>query len=369
MSIVSSKRSQDPTNSSLENAAAARPPRPKRRFAILAAVLLGMTLLVGLLPTIVAHTPLMAYLVRRAAMLEGTITFQQASIGWLSPACVSGIEVRDAQGGTVLVADSLACDRSLLKLLLNPANVGTLRLERPRLDARLNGDGSNVESVLAHWLTGKSTSSGSVNLTLEIVDGEANVVAQHRLLKYVIPILASVAQSQGEFSIHIDGCRIPFGDLDRAEIAGRVVVHSATMSAGPLVQQLALLVGTSPSLVRIQPESVIQFRMTGGRIYHQGLVLEFPDVTVQTYGSVGLDESMKLMIGTSIPLRWLPSNSVTDAIRRQKVQLPVGGTLKSPRLDLAELAQVKNQVLGSLARSVLQSDLGSQLDHLLKPQR
>ena len=111
------------------------------------------------------------------------------------------------------------------------------------------------------------------------------------------------------------------------------------MGPGPLVEQLASLAGVSPTLVRIQPESVIQFRMTGGRIYHQGLTLEFPNVTVQTYGSVGLDESLKLMMETSVPLRWLPDNAVTENIKQQKLQIPIGGTLKSPRLDLAELAR------------------------------
>jgi len=188
-------------------------------------------------------------------------------------------------------------------------------------------------------------------------------------LKFVAPVLASATQSQGQFSIQLDGCRIPIGDLNRAEIAGRMIVHSATVSPGPLVQQLALLLATSPSLVRIQPESVIQFRMTGGRIYHQGLTLEFPEVTMRTYGSVGLDESLKLMVETSVPLKWLPSSSVTDAIKKQKLQIPLGGTLKSPQIDLGELARAKNQILGNLTRDVLQSELGNQLNRLIQPQR
>ena len=156
-------------------------------------------------------------------------------------------------------------------------------------------------------------------------------------LKYVVPVLASVTQSEGQFSVQLEGCRIPIGDLNRAEIAGRIIVHSARMNPGPLVEQLASLVSASPSLVSIEPESVILFRMTGGRIYHQGLALQFPDVTMRTYGSVGLDDTLKLMVETSVPLTWLPSNSVTDAIRKQKMQIPLGGTLKSPQLDRAEL--------------------------------
>ncbi len=186
-------------------------------------------------------------------------------------------------------------------------------------------------------------------------------------LRYVVPVLASVTQSQGQFSIVLDGCRVPIGDLNRAEIAGRIIVHSATMNPGPLIEQLASLVATSPSLIHIQPESVILFRMTGGRIYHQGLALQFPDVTMRTYGSVGLDDSLKLMVETSVPLAWLPNNAVTDAIRNRKLQIPVGGTLQSPKLDLAELARVKSQLLGNLG--VLGSELGGELNRLISPQK
>ena len=451
MSIISGKKQQNPATPTRENAAPARPDtvhptsRAKRRLTVFAIMVLGLALLVGSLPTIIVHTPLVAYFARRAAMLDGTIAFRRASIGWFSPAFVSGIEIRDAQNETVLEADSLTCDRSLLTLLRNPSNLGTLRIEKPRLIIRLTGNGSNVESVLAHSLTAPSgPSSRGVDLSLEVVNGEATIVDQQTqeswhvtdlqlaeahlangvlradwlamtfnqgrvvlqpelrmdrqpmefclsagtlasqvqldeaacrsALKYVAPVLASVTQSQGRFSIELDGCRIPLGDWNRAEIAGRMIVHSATMGPGPLVQQLASLLAAPPALVRIPPESVIQFRMTGGRIYHQGLTLEFPNVTVQTYGSVGLDESLKLMVETSVPLTWLPSNAVTDALRMQKMQIPMGGTLRSPSIDLAELARVKNQVLGNLARGVLRNgalrtELGNQLNRFLQSGR
>ena len=43
-------------------------------------------------------------------------------LGWFSPAAVSGIAICDAQHETVLEADRLTCDRSLLQLLGNPSN-------------------------------------------------------------------------------------------------------------------------------------------------------------------------------------------------------------------------------------------------------
>ena len=186
MSIVSKKQRQQPATPALENETSTRPAvkqpssgRKRRRLTIIAVITLGLVLLVGLLPTIIAHTPLMAYFVRRAAMLEGTLTFRSASIGWFSSASVSGIEIRDAQNETVLEADRLACDRSLLQLLRNSSHVGTLRIEKPRLSAKLTRDGSNVQAVFARWLTGPgSSSSQGVDLSVEVVDGEATIVDQ-----------------------------------------------------------------------------------------------------------------------------------------------------------------------------------------------
>ena len=181
MSTDSKKKRQRPATPTPSEC---RPPRSgrwrkRRRLTIAGIVILGLVLLVALLPTIIAHTPLMAYFVRRAAMLDGTITFHSASVGWFSSASVSGIEIRDAQGETVLEADSLTCDRSLLKLLFNSSNVGTLRIEKPRLNAKLTRDGSNVEAVLARWLTGPSSSSNQgVDLSVEVADGEVTIVDQ-----------------------------------------------------------------------------------------------------------------------------------------------------------------------------------------------
>jgi hypothetical protein len=568
MSTVTKKKQQYPaapaTAKMSETAGAVRKPRRKRRrLAVGGIVLLVLVLLVGLLPTILSHTPLLRVVLRRTAQLDGSIAFQSATLGWFSPTSISGITIRDAQGETVLEADRITCNRTLLRLIFNSANLGGLRIEKPRLSVKLSRDGSNVQAVLARWLNGPSSASGcGVDLSLEVADGEAAIgdqdsqqawhvtnlqlamdlarqlswptrlegsaayqgeiaplqpwidaatgnsglrlagslsgtaniqqtdgnlvckaendiqqlsvtapsvqpvhdprvhcavqcsyqttnglltidqtaiqfnggkyygfqlgpgelklrladgtlqseplqvacnqgtlrvqpelrmaappkefrlsagtladrvqldpAACRSALKYVVPVLASTTQSQGQFSIELDGCRIPLGDLTKAEIGGRLIVHSATMTPGPLVQQLTPFLSSPPSLVRIPPETVVHFRMTGGRIYHQGLVLEFPELTMRTFGSVGLDDSVRLMVETSVPLGWLPKNGVTDAIRKQKMQIPLGGTLESPQLDLAELARVKNQVLGNLARGVLESGLGQQLNRLLQPGR
>ena len=412
-----------------------KPPRRKRRrLAMGGIVLLVLALLVAFLPTILVHTPLLGFFLRRAARLDGSLAFQSASLGWFSSTSISGIVIRDAQGETVFEADRVTIDRSLSRLIFNSSNLGTLRIEKPRLSGKLTRDGSNVQTVLARWLNpparhdgrrwrgrapastsrwksptvkrpssikkrsrswhvanlqlavdlarqqawptrvegsaayqgeiaalqpsdrrrraGKSaprlagrlsgTASvqqadgvltcksdndieqlaviepsgqsfqdphmhcavqcsykaadgtltldqsaiqfsggnfygfqvGQGELRLRLADGtlqadlppvacndgtlaanselrfagqpmefrlSAGTLADHvqlgpaacrSALRYVVPVLASATQSQGQFSIQLDGCRIPLGDLTKAEIGGRVIVHSATMSAG-----------------------------------------------------------------------------------------------------------------------------------------
>src|SRR5208283_4984207 len=134
MSIGSKKKRDRPATPSPQDATSApSPQRNRRKWTIVGSVTLGLVLLVALLPTIIVHSPLMAMLVRRAAKLDATIAFHSASIGWFSSAAISGIEVRDAEGETVLEADRLICDRSLMKLLFRPWHVGVLRIEKPRL--------------------------------------------------------------------------------------------------------------------------------------------------------------------------------------------------------------------------------------------
>ena len=182
MSIVSKKKKpQQPAAATPDNGTPAPPRRPKRRrLIVLAVFLLVLALLVGLLPTIVTHTPLMAYFTRRAAMLDGgTITFRSSSIGWFSSASVSNIVIADAQGEPVLEADSLTCDRSLLNLLFRRSNAGTLVIKNPRFNVKLSRDGSNLETLIARWLTGPGSSSGqAVDMSLAVIDGEATIVDQ-----------------------------------------------------------------------------------------------------------------------------------------------------------------------------------------------
>ncbi|HLA85318.1 MAG TPA: hypothetical protein VJL29_11035, partial [Thermoguttaceae bacterium] len=140
--------------------------RGRRRFGLLlTAVALGV--FVWFLPVLVTHTGLLNWIVARATGdLKGSATVKSASLGWFSPVRVSGIQVRDTQGNVVVDVPELAGDTPLAKLALNWKRPGTFTLTQPTVRVVLRGDGSNVEDLIANYLTGPSGEPVAVGLNV-----------------------------------------------------------------------------------------------------------------------------------------------------------------------------------------------------------
>jgi translocation and assembly module TamB len=188
-------------------------------------------------------------------------------------------------------------------------------------------------------------------------------------LQYLAPVLAGVATAQGKFSIELEGCRLPIDNPGAGELAGRFTVHSVEIGAGPLLREFTILLQRE-SAAKLTRESVIQFRMVNGRVYHQGLELVFPELTIRTQGSVGLDQSLAMVAEMPIPPKWLAANTtISNALRNQTIQLPIGGTLSRPQIDRARLDQYSQQFLRKATEGVLQNELNKQFDRLLQPRK
>jgi len=147
-----------------------------------------------------------------------------------------------------------------------------------------------------------------------------------------------------------------------------MIVHSVNIGPGPMIYELAVLLGRA-SPAKLTRESVISFRLAGGRVYHSGLELVFPDLTIRTHGSVGLDQSLELMAEMPVPPKWRGKHELLDsALRDQIIRVPIGGTLSRPRLDRKTLDQLSQRFLENAARNVLQDGLNRGLQQLFGPQ-
>jgi len=186
---------------------------------------------------------------------------------------------------------------------------------------------------------------------------EVNPRMCYYALKYIAPVVAGVASADGRFSIELDQCRIPLADPAKGELSGRMIVHSVRVGPGPLARELAVLLGYQ-SPAELTRESVIDFRMADGRVYHRGLETHFGQVTMTTSGSVGLDQSLSLVAEMPIPPTWLANRPLLNsALRNQTIRIPIGGTLEKPVLDAQAIQELSRQFLQNATRNLLEDQL------------
>jgi hypothetical protein len=192
-------------------------------------------------------------------------------------------------------------------------------------------------------------------------------------LKYVAPLVADATEAQGKFSIElVRPARVPLADPKLGEVAGLMKAHTAQVGPGPLSRKFLTLAdqikavaerkplptGESGSAVWLQlPEQAISFETAGGRVYHRDLTVTAKDVLIRTRGSVGLDQSLELLAEVPIQDQWIEREPLLAIFRGQSLQVPVGGSLTSPRLDNAGLDRLAQQMLGNAAQRLLEDNL------------
>ena len=204
------------------------------------------------------------------------------------------------------------------------------------------------------------------------------------MLKYIAPVVADATQTDGRFSIDLEGARVPLADPAAADVGGRLTVHGLQVRPGPLAAQY-LAVGRqleafarhqalptdspSPSaLVSIYDQNV-EFRVLGKRVYHRGLQFTAGKVTIRTQGSVGFDESLAIMAEIPVDASWAGNDPTLATLRGQTLKIPVQGTLKNPKLDRRALEQIAGQLVESTARGAVINQLNKQIDKLLPIKR
>lgn len=169
-------------------------------------------------------------------------------------------------------------------------------------------------------------------------------------LKYVMPLVAGTTKVSGLFSMQLDEFRVPLENPSAGSIGGRLAVHDVEIEPGPLMQELAVML-QQPRTVKLARESVVDFKMIQGRIYHQNLEFVFPETTVRTSGSVGVaDQSLAVAAEVQLPAKLLGlAQAGQPAPAGPSVRLPVGGTLSKPTLDKDAFAQSVASIVQQVA--------------------
>jgi hypothetical protein len=153
-------------------------------------------------------------------------------------------------------------------------------------------------------------------------------------LGYAVPVIFKSSKAEGEVSILLGENRITLADTDTMLVRGQIVIHKAAAAPGPVIGELAKLLGAGNLAITIADETRVPVRIEKGRVHHQNFVVAFGPYTVGTSGSVGFDGTLDLVADLPIPLPALKSSPLlTKALANKRVQVPLKGTLSKPALD------------------------------------
>jgi translocation and assembly module TamB len=202
------------------------------------------------------------------------------------------------------------------------------------------------------------------------------------MLKYIAPVLAGATQSEGQFSLQLDGARVPLLDTKKADAAGQLTMHSVRVVPGPMAKQWVDLGQQIQSLVKrkdaaasdparqvtlltVQDQQV-NFRVADGRVYHQGMEFQIGDMTCHSDGSVGLDETVAITLRIAIPDKWVEGQPLLAGFKGQSLSIPIGGTLNRPQMDQRAVASLSRQLLQGAAQQAVGGELNKALDKFFK---
>jgi hypothetical protein len=283
--------------------------------------------------------------------------------------------------------------RAQLEFPWSGANVYGLPIGPGRLAAALGDGGIRVQPINLAVGEGQLTAAPSVRFDpapAELIMPAGPVVTNVRIspevseamLKYVAPVLAGATQSEGQFSLQLQGARVPLGDAKKADSAGQLTVHSVRVVPGAMAREIvgiaqqieAIARRRDPTAVSARPQTTllaisdqqVNFRVVDGRVHHQNLEFVVGDVVCRSQGSVGLDETVAITLQVPIQDRWIEKEPLLAGLKGQSLAVPVSGTLTRPQLDRRAVGSLSTQLLQSAAGEAVGGELNKALDKLFK---
>jgi hypothetical protein len=283
--------------------------------------------------------------------------------------------------------------RAQLEFPWGGANIYGLPVGRGRLAAALGDGGIRVEPISLSVGEGQLTAAPNIRFDPEpaeltmpagpvLTNIRISSEVSDAMLKYVAPILAGSTQSEGQFSLQLQGARVPLGDAKKADSAGQLTVHSVRVVPGSmarpiveLAQQIeAIAKRRDPTALASRPpvtllairDQQVNFRVLDGRVHHQNLEFQVGDVTVRSQGSVGLDETVSLTLQVPVQDSWIAKEPLLAGLKGQSLSVPVAGTLTRPQLDGRAVASLSGQLIQSATGQAVGGELNKALDKLFK---
>jgi hypothetical protein len=115
------------------------------------------------------------------------------------------------------------------------------------------------------------------------------------------------------------------------------------------------------------PQQDVPVELNSGRVYHRGLQIMVRDTTLVSTGSVGVDQTIALLVEVPIRDEWVAKDRLLSGLRGQTLKIPIGGTVSQPQVDKRVLEQLAAQFINNAAGQLLENELQKGLDKLFRP--
>jgi hypothetical protein len=172
------------------------------------------------------------------------------------------------------------------------------------------------------------------------------------LMKYAVPLLAG-ANVSGRFSLELDQWRLPLDEPETGSGSGRLLIHRIEVEPGPLAYRLGEVLANPPT-IELARETTVPFSLADGRIHHRDLKFTLRNVTLRSQGSVGLDQTLDLLVEVELP-EIGGDRPLLQALR--KVSIPIGGTLEHPTIDRTALQQTGRDAVRGILEGLLRKGM------------
>lgn len=193
---------------------------------------------------------------------------------------------------------------------------------------------------------------------------------------WMFPVIGRSTRTRGLVSVDMAGARLPLADPGAGEAAGSIVFENLEVTPGPLLSPLANVVaklqavvdprfafGDKAVLLRVRSDPV-RFRVTGGRTWHDGLLMDMGQLVLRSAGSVGHDGSLSMMVEVGLRGDVVASAPRLARLVRKPLVIPIAGTVERPHFDGPTIEKLLARVFDNTAEGVLRDGFERSLEGL-----
>ncbi|TWT55632.1 hypothetical protein KOR42_27590 [Thalassoglobus neptunius] len=164
-------------------------------------------------------------------------------------------------------------------------------------------------------------------------------------LQYISPLLSDATSTEGTLSLTPKGGTFQLGKADEADLSGTLQIHRGRVRPGPLANEIVGKVGqvallnqarlgrVNEAVLMSVDDQEIPYQLVDGRVYHADFNFQVGPVAMTSYGSVGLDKTLDLVVTMAMPEEWANRGPFLQFLAGEAMEFHVVGTLDEPKLD------------------------------------